>query len=92
MERRNSNGQFQVFDADTALLLGRVFNDAWGSLENDGIGLAGLNTERIREALALRIINLAQQGERDPLRLREEALSCASQILRMDGAAQSRNV
>ncbi len=63
-------------DPEAAAMLGRVFEDIWATLEQSGSPLAlGPRVEQTREALALRIIDVAQRGERDPNRLRDDALA-----------------
>ncbi|MBX6426765.1 MAG: hypothetical protein IRZ09_12685 [Variibacter sp.] len=65
-----------ALDPEAAATLGRVFKDAWQSLERAGSPFAQpARAEEARETLALRIIDCAQRGERDPRRLREDALS-----------------
>ena len=65
-----------AFDAATADILTEAFESAWGDLTAKGDPTA---TESRREAtrrfLALRIIELAHQGERDVTRLRDNALN-----------------
>lgn len=66
---------FETFAPDMAATLGRAFDDAWRSLQENGTDLSSSMTrDAVREALALRIISMAQRGERDAARLRDGAL------------------
>lgn len=68
--------RFQVFDHETASALSAAFEEAWQALQEAGLQLpTSLDSDRIREILVLRIIDLAQDGERDVARLRDGALS-----------------
>ena len=52
-----------------------AFDDAWKSVQESGTKFsANVHAEAIRELLALRIIVTARQGERDRVRLRDDAL------------------
>jgi hypothetical protein len=86
---RHEDGRFEPFDATTATHLGQAFDSAWEALTatetTPSISLA--ESERLREMLALRIIKLAQDGERDPDSLRDAALAYVRQTLRLAGAA-----
>jgi hypothetical protein len=70
MQSRVLNG---VFDPETIRILTAVFEDAWRAL--DGTGDAGPLDDAKRDELANLIIRMAQYGERDPSRLREQAVS-----------------
>ena len=64
-----------VVDQATVDLMSKVFNDALERLRLSRVRL-GQEPEWIRETLALRIIETIQKrGERDPIRLREDALA-----------------
>jgi hypothetical protein len=53
-----------------------ALEQAWNSVQQSGATLAGGgDAEATRELLALRIIEIAQLGERDPNRLRDDALA-----------------
>jgi hypothetical protein len=72
--------QFQPFDAKTAEVMRLAFHTAWQALLVSGSDLvASFRAEATREALVLRIIELAQAGERDVVRLRDQAVACALQ-------------
>jgi hypothetical protein len=58
-----------VFDPDATRLLGRAFDMACSLLGRSP------QPTLIREAIARKIIEAAQAGERDPLRLRDAGLS-----------------
>jgi hypothetical protein len=60
------------FGPDEITILVRAFDDALGTLGVDRSSL-------VAEALAKKIIQLAQQGERDPKRLRQHAVRSVSQ-------------
>jgi hypothetical protein len=57
-----------VFDSDTLILLGEAYDKAVGSL--NGVGQFPV----VRETVAIRILELASRGERDPERLCQGAL------------------
>jgi hypothetical protein len=55
--------------------MGTALDEAWRSLQTAGVYFRSpYQAEASREMLALRIIELAKSGERDPHRLREDAL------------------
>lgn len=57
------------FDPETLVILETAFDEAWITLKTNGSG-------NIRpDELARRICHLAMEGERDPVRLHDEALS-----------------
>jgi hypothetical protein len=60
------------FGPDEIRVLVRAFDDALGTLGVD-------RNSPVAEALAKKIIELAQQGERDPKRLRQHAVRSVSQ-------------
>jgi hypothetical protein len=60
------------FGPDEITVLVRAFDDALGTLGVD-------RNSPVAEALAKKIIKLAQQGERDPKRLRQHAVRSVSQ-------------
>jgi hypothetical protein len=65
-----------AFDADEVAVLVDAFEQAWKRVEESGSIRAGDgHAEATRELLALRIIDIAQLGERDPNRLRDDALA-----------------
>ena len=56
--------------------MGLAFDTAWQILMvTEGELVSPVRAERTREALALRIITLVQLGERDVLRLHDDALA-----------------
>jgi hypothetical protein len=64
-----------AFDADEVQILVSAFDQAWKAVEESGAPFASEgNKAATRELLALRIIDIAQLGERDPNRLRDDAL------------------
>jgi hypothetical protein len=64
--------QNALFGPEEIRVLVRAFDDALGTLQVDRSSL-------VAEALAKKIIELAQQGERDPKRLRQHAVRSVSQ-------------
>jgi hypothetical protein len=64
-----------AFDADEVKILTDAFDRAWKAVEESGGCFTSDSCRNAaRELLALRIIEIAQLGERDPNRLREDAL------------------
>jgi hypothetical protein len=64
-----------AFDSDEVKVLTQAFDQAWQAVEMSGICFSSdAYKNATREVLALRIIEIAQLGERDPNRLREDAL------------------
>jgi hypothetical protein len=63
-----------AFDSDEVKVLTDAFDQAWKAVEESGVCFAsGTYKNATREILALRIIEIAQLGERDPNRLRDDA-------------------
>ncbi len=72
LEKRAHEG---VFDADEVSILTAAFDDAWKAVrDNGGSFVSNGQAGATREFLALRIIETARLGERDPYRLRDDAL------------------
>ena len=68
------------FDDIEVRVLAEAFDEAWKRVQEDGGSLVGDgHAEVTRELLALRIIEIAQLGERDPRRLRDDALAFLAQ-------------
>ena len=66
----------RAFDPETAHLLAAAFENAWKSVTARGDRFADpLKAAQSREVLAKRIIELAQHGERDSIRLCDDALA-----------------
>ena len=64
-----------AFDDNEVRVLVEAFEHAWKAVQDSGACIApGAHSEATRELLALRIIEIAQLGERDPNRLRDDAL------------------
>lgn len=64
------------FDPETARIMGLAFDTAWEKLLGAGGPLAAsFNADATREALALRIVHMAQRGEHDLNRLRDDAVA-----------------
>jgi hypothetical protein len=73
-----------AFDADEVAVLVDAFEQAWNRVEENGsIRVGDGHAEDTRELLALRIIEIAQLGERDPHRLRVDALAYPAGRMRM---------
>jgi hypothetical protein len=64
-----------AFDDNEVRILVDAFDQAWKTVHHSGapFGSEG-HVNATREQLALRIIEIAQLGERDPNRLRDDAL------------------
>ena len=63
------------FDENEVAILAATFDQAWKAVEESGAHFASKeHAITTRELLALRIIEIAQLGERDPNRLRDDAL------------------
>jgi hypothetical protein len=64
------------FNPETTKSLTAAFDTAWRILKTSGSTLAAdYQSASTRELLANRIIEMASQGERDPLRLVDDALA-----------------
>jgi hypothetical protein len=61
-----------AFDPETIKLLTAAFEDAWKIL--DGSGTVGADEDPRRDKLARLIIIMAQDGERDPIKLWDDVL------------------
>jgi hypothetical protein len=59
------------YDSETVRLLRGILEDAWGRLTFEQ------RARTQKSEVALRILRLAQQGERDPMRLRAGAITGA---------------
>jgi hypothetical protein len=65
-----------AFDPDTITLLASAFDAAWDTVKKSGSPLAEDDrAASTREVLAKRIIEMGKKGERDPLRLVDDALA-----------------
>jgi hypothetical protein len=60
--------QDAAFDAEMTRIMGEAFDHACASLHDIG------QPDLVREVIARRIIEVAQTGERDPIRLSQRAL------------------
>ena len=66
----------KILESDTYEALGLAFEAAWQRLLVSGSALASSRyADATREALAMHIIDLAQRGERDVNRLRDDAVA-----------------
>jgi hypothetical protein len=75
----------QLFDPATCKALGLAFDTAWQKLLVSGSALASSGYAAVtREALAMHIIDLANKGERDVNRLRDDAVAFVTDALRRD--------
>ena len=64
------------FDPEATNILTAAFDTAWQMLKTSGNVLAAdYRAASTRELLAKRIIETARQGERDPIRLADDALA-----------------
>jgi hypothetical protein len=65
-----------VFDPDTLAILAAAFDAAWDTVMRSGSPLAEPGqSEKTRERLAKRIIEMGERGERSQRRLVEDALA-----------------
>ncbi len=65
-----------VFDPETIRLLASAFEDAWNRIEKSGSRLARPGYSRaMREVIARFIIEMAQQGVKDPQMLAERTVA-----------------
>ncbi len=65
-----------AFDSNTTALLASAFDTAWDTVKKSGSPLAADDqAASTREVLAKRIVEMAQQGERDRQRLVDNALA-----------------
>jgi hypothetical protein len=63
------------FDPEATKILTTAFDAAWQTLKTSGNVLAAdFRAASTRELLAKRIVEMGRRGERDPLRLVEDAL------------------
>jgi hypothetical protein len=64
-----------AFDDEDVRILVEAFDQAWKAVQDSGAPFAADgHASTTRERLALRIIDMAQLGERDTNRLRDDAL------------------
>ncbi len=72
-QRLRSDG---FFDPEATNILSAAFDTAWLTLRTSGDVLAAdYRAASTRDLLAKRIIETARQGERDPIRLADDALA-----------------
>jgi hypothetical protein len=77
-----------AFDSETTHILGLAFEAAWETVNASGSMFADAShAAQARELLAKRIIELAQEGERDHHRLVENALAYLATAGEADTAA-----
>jgi ABC-type nitrate/sulfonate/bicarbonate transport system substrate-binding protein len=62
-----------AFEPETVEALVRAFDKSWSFISNDPL-LATADLERLRRRLAKYLMQLAAEGERDPLRLGNGAI------------------
>jgi hypothetical protein len=67
------DGQPVVFEPGVINILVAALEESWATLQTSGIQLDG-DLANARELLALRIIETAKNGERDPSRLVRDAV------------------
>jgi hypothetical protein len=73
-------------DPEVATVMREAFNSAWDTVQSSGNPeLLDGKAEWARETLGLRIIDMAQQGERDASKLRDDALAFLAQAKPVDG-------
>jgi hypothetical protein len=64
----------EALDDESLHVIVQAYDDAWSLLQGS-IFAAHPRTRETREMLERRIIEMARRGERDPIRLRDEAVS-----------------
>jgi len=65
-----------AFDDNAVRVMVEALDQAWKAVQENGASVAAKgHAEAARELLALRIIEIAQLGEHDPARLRDDALA-----------------
>jgi hypothetical protein len=75
LEKCTPAGVAGVFDAEEVRILTTAFDEAWKTVQDSGVSFASNgHSEATREFLALRIVEMAQLGERDSDRLRDDAI------------------
>ena len=75
LERLEKYSDDGVFDPDAVRILTAAFDEAWQSVQHSGVIFTSqAHINATREILALRIIEMAQCGEREQCRLRDDAL------------------
>jgi hypothetical protein len=68
-----------VFDPESIQVLASALDDAWSRIEKSGSRFARPGYSRaMREVIAKRIIEMAQQGVKDPHRLADDAVQFLS--------------
>jgi hypothetical protein len=62
-----------AFDTETLRLLTHALDDAWVAVQT-ALGVRPVDPEQLKSRLAVRILDAANKGERDPKRLKLIAL------------------
>jgi hypothetical protein len=62
----------KIFDPGLAKAMGEAFTVAWELLKGS---TAQAEAEQVRQSLALRIIDAGEAGERDPIKLSQDAIA-----------------
>ena len=71
------------FDPEVATVMREAFDSAWETVKLSGApDMVDGKADWARETLGLRIIETAQKGERDPIRLQEDALAHLAEVNR----------
>jgi len=83
MQKIISKDAFKPFDPEMVEAMKLAFDAAWQSITVSGVVYLDGVADRIREALALRIIAKAQAGERNIEALRDDAIA---HVMGIDGA------
>jgi hypothetical protein len=74
MQKHFADGE-ATFDPEAVMVLSGALDEAWRSLQNRGVHFESrYHVDETREKLAGYILEAAALGERDPNRLREDAL------------------
>ena len=62
------------FDCETVTLMGRVCDEPWIELQKTVFFPTPVNAQNVRSALAVRVLDAVNHGERNPDRLKSIAL------------------
>jgi hypothetical protein len=79
-----------VFDPETIEVLASAFDDAWDRIQKSGSRFARPGYSRAtREVIARRIVEMAQQGVKDPQRLIDDAVRFLAENYKDDRAGKA---
>jgi hypothetical protein len=81
------DSEFLHLDCEAAHLLGVAYDQAIASIAEANFD--HIPAKRIRDLIAMQIIECAREGERDPEKLRQRALAALLVVLKLDGPVPS---